>query len=154
MKNAAQIFVGSLVAFIPYWLVAWGYKALVDGGAREFWSALGLLLAVRLFFAVIETLGSVLAWRLFGKRRAVRKFVEILRMNSFPKREAVDYTRGSNYFSSIYKGDYPEALKAAACEFDCMLSMSEEMGVLFGWRTYRATEEALDIYSPPAKDQR
>lgn len=65
MNDTRSQIILTLFAWVPYVLVSWGYAKLSDG---SFWSALGVLVAVRLFFGAIETLGSVLAWRLYGKK--------------------------------------------------------------------------------------
>ena len=87
MNDAGSRTIMALFAFVPYLLVSWAYMALVNGGGNQFWAAFGVLLAARLFFCIIETLGSILSWRLFGKRLMINKFLELLRANNFPKRE-------------------------------------------------------------------
>ena len=70
-----------------YPALTWAYVALTGGGMHEFWKALGLLLGVRLFFSIVETMSGILQWRLYGMRTAVQECVEVLRTNSFPGRE-------------------------------------------------------------------
>lgn len=140
----------SLFGFVPYFLVSWGYMALVDGGADQFWSAFGVLVAARLFFSFIETLGSVLSWRLYGKKLMVSKFYEFLRMNSFPKRKYA-HDDFLNYLARIDDGPYPASVKTAAKEIYFVLSTFESMGILLGMRIHSATEAALDAYSPKSE---
>ncbi len=73
-------------ALVPYALVAWGYKKLTGGDDGDYWIAFGVLIAVRLFFSLIEMLGGILAWRVYGKGLAVTGLHEFLRSNEFPKR--------------------------------------------------------------------
>ena len=77
---------GFVFSLVPYVLVAWGYAKFTDGGQNAFWVEFGLLVAARLFFAIIEGLGGVLAWRLHGKNVAVGNFLRCLRANNFPER--------------------------------------------------------------------
>jgi hypothetical protein len=101
-------------AIIPYVAVAWGYAHFAgDGSRREFWIALGVLLAVRLFFSVIETLGGVLAWRLYHKKRMVTAIVQVLRANKFPPKQR-ETDSFSAYLARIVR-DYepkPDFLRA------------------------------------------
>lgn len=70
-------------AWIPYVILSWGYAQIMDG---NFWKVLGVLIAVRLFFSVIETIGSIFSWRLYGKKKIVELNVNFLRNNNFPNR--------------------------------------------------------------------
>lgn len=142
----ARITMG-LFAFVPYVIVSWAYMALVDGGARHFWSAFGVLVAVRLFFGGIETVGSVLSWRLYGRKSMVNKFLHFLRANNFPKRKYA-HDDFQNYLARIEGGPYTASVKASAKEINFLLSTFESMGILLGMRMHSASEAALDAYSP------
>lgn len=150
MNDTRSRIIMSLFSFVPYLLVSWAYMALVDGGASQIWTAFGVLVAVRLFFSVIETLGSVLSWRLYGKQVMVNKFLQLLRVNNFPKRH---YAHDDllNYLARIEDGPYPTSLKASAKEIELLLSTFESMGILLGMRMYSASEAALDAYSPKSE---
>jgi len=82
MNNTKWALIMSAFAFIPYLLVAWGYTRIADGSVRVFWIALGLLIGARFFFSVIETVGSILAWRLYGRRLAIDRNLAFLRTNN------------------------------------------------------------------------
>lgn len=142
----AHIIMG-LFTFIPYFIVSWAYMALVDGRAGQFWSAFGVLVAVRLFFSIIETLGSILSWRLYGRKFMVSKFLGFLRVNNFPKREYA-HDDFSNYLARIEEGPYTASVKASAKEIYFILSTFESMGILLGMRMHSASDVALDAYSP------
>src|SRR6266436_4341709 len=86
MTDTKSTIIVMLLAWVPYSAVAWGYKVLTDGTAKTFWYALGTLVGVRLFFSIIEGLGGILTWRVYGKRVAVQGPLAILRANNFPKR--------------------------------------------------------------------
>ena len=87
MNNVKTHVITFAFAMVPYLLVTWGYTELTNGDTKTFWTALGILLGVRVFFSLIETLGSVLSWRLYGKNFMVQKMLEVLRANKFPMRE-------------------------------------------------------------------
>jgi hypothetical protein len=151
MNDTRTYIIMFLFALVPYALVAWGYMALMDGQANDFWAAFGILLGVRLFFSTIETLGSVLAWRLYGKRLMVGKHLEFLRARSFPKRKFSEEDC-LGYLSSIEDDpDQPASLRAAAKEMHWALATCEEVGIIVGMRMHSAAEAALEVYSPKAQ---
>ena len=151
MNDTRSRLVMWLFAFVPYLLVSWAYMALVNGDSSDFWKAFGLLVAVRLFFSVIETLGTVISWRLYGKRFMVNKFAEFLRTNNFPKRKYA-HDDFLDYLSRIEdEPTYPTSVKASAKEIYFLLSTFESMGILLGARMHSASDAALDVYSPKAE---
>lgn len=145
MNDTPSKIIMALFAWVPYVLVSWGYANLSDG---NFWSVLGVLLAVRFFFGVIETLGSVLAWRLYGRNKMIEKNLTMLRANNFPKRQYA-HDDFLNYLSRI-EGDEtgPQQIKLAARQWEQVLAFFESSGILLGMRMHAATDEALNIYSP------
>ena len=139
------------LSIVPYAAVAWIYSSFVgDGSQRGFWVALGALLAVRLFFSVIETFGGLLRWRLYQKRRTIASIVQVLRANKFPLKE-YETDSFSMYLSRILQ-DYepkPDVVRAAR-EFETMMTFTYELGVLPGMRYSAAADAAFDIYAPTA----
>lgn len=150
MKDARANIVIALFSFVPYLLVSWAYMALADGGSKQFWGAFGVLIAVRLFFSVIETLGSILSWRLYGKKLMVNKFLGLLRENNYPKRE-YQHDDFLDYLVRIECGPYTDSVKKSAKEIYFLLSTFENMGILLGMRMHGASEAALETYSPKAE---
>lgn len=135
-------------AFVPYALVAWGYTELADGNCEMFWTAFGVLLGARLFFSIIESLGGILWWRLYGKKNTVQKVLEMLRVNRFPLRE-YKHDDISNYIARIKGNDeILPPVKIAAYQLEFLLATSEDRGILEGARIFSAAEIALDAYSP------
>jgi hypothetical protein len=121
---------------------------LTDGPAREFWVALGVLLAIRLFFSIIEALGGILSWRVYGKKVMIERNLKLLRANHFPKREYA-HDDFAGYLARIEQGPkYSEQLKAVAQQMYFVLSFFESAGMLSGMRMHAAADEALNIYSP------
>ena len=112
-----------LFAALPYAALAWACAALVDG--MRFWQAMVGLLLIRLCFAIIETLGGVLSWRLHGRNVMIGKTLELLRSNAFPKRK---YTEDDflTYLGRIEDGDeYTASMKSLAKEVRFVLSTQE-----------------------------
>lgn len=138
-------------SFVPYLVVAWVLATLGDGQESTFWLAFGSLLLARLFFAIIETLGTVLSWRVYGRRLMIDRNLAILRTNSFPKRTYAhdDFLA---YLSRIEDdNEATPILHARAKEMTFVLSFYESVGILVGMRMHDAAEKALDIYSPSAE---
>ena len=151
MNDTRSRIIFALFAFVPYILVSWAYMALANGSSREFWSAFGVLIGARFFFSVIETFGSVLSWRLYGKKLTVSKFLLLLQSNNFPKREYA-HDDFLNYLARIDDGpQYPMSIKTAAKEIYSLLSTYESIGILPGARMHAASEAALDAYSPKSE---
>lgn len=148
MNSAKSGFIIAAFSFIPYLLVSWGYMEIENGGSREFWSCFLVLLGVRAFFSVIETLGSVLMWRLYGRRLTISKLLEFLRSNQFPAREQDD-TDFLHYIDRLADAHGPlTELKATAKEMRAVVVGYETMGILAGMRMHAASDAALDLYSP------
>lgn len=137
-----------LLSLVPYVLLSWGYTALIDGHARDFWIAMGALFAARLFFGIIEGLGGILVWRLYGKRVMVRKFLTILQQGNFPKRKYSHYDFGSQIAWMQGNDEFSAELQTAARDWQIMAMMTEQRGILSGMRLHSAAEAAYDIYSP------
>lgn len=150
MNDTRSRIIITLFSVIPYLLVSWGYTLIVDGAEKQFWSVFGLLVAVRFFFSVIETLGGTLSWHFYSKRIMANKFLRLLYENKYPKRTYKDEDF-LDYLSRIESGIYPDMLKKSAKEFYYLLSTFEDMGILIGMRMHSASESALEMYSPKAE---
>jgi hypothetical protein len=138
------------IAMIPYVAVAWGYAHFTDGGSNGFWVALGVLLAIRFFFSVIETIGNVLVWRLYGRHRTIEKLVDFFRANEFPPKEIATDDLG-NYLARIVAFYQPKPdYRRAASEFESLELAAENAGILAGMRFHAAAEAAFKIYIPTA----
>jgi hypothetical protein len=151
MTDTKSTIIVMLLAWVPYSAVAWGYMVLTDGTAKTFWYALGTLVAARLFFSIIEGLGGILSWRIYGKRVAVQRSLAILRANNFPKRRYAEEDF-QNYLAGIEDDpECPESVKKGANEIQLVLSAFERFGILLGMRMHSAAEAAFDLYSPKSE---
>ena len=133
-------------AMIPYLAVAWAYSFFTEGRWPAFWTAFGFLSAARIFFSIIETLGGVLAWRLFYRKQAVENYVQLFRANQFPPKEYYDDDFG-NYSARLTTGhsQKPDAIKACQ-DLESILLMTERSGILRGMRIHAAVETAFERY--------
>lgn len=138
-------FITLVFAWIPYVLLSWGYAQIMDG---DFWKVLGVLIAVRLFFSVVETIGSIFSWRLYGKKKIVELNVNFLRSNNFPNR-LLEHDDFLSYLIGIENNEeYSLQLKILATNWKNLLLFFENTGILMGVRMNAAADEALDLYSP------
>ena len=139
------------LAIVPYAAVAWVYMSLVNGGAGDFWIALGVVIGVRLCFAVIEGLGAALSWRLYTKKVLVQKFIDHMRLRQLPKRKFAE--EGFTEYVSRLEDDpkQPDSVKRVATEFRMGLEIWETSGIFTGMRMHAAAEAAFDAYSPKAE---
>ena len=145
MNDTRSEIILALFAWVPYVLVSWGYANFSEG---SFWSALGVLLAVRVFFGIIETLGRVIAWRFYGKKKMIERNLNLLHTNNFPKRQYA-HDDFLSYLSRIEDDDTcPQEIKIAARQWEQVLALFESFGILPGMRMHAAADEALNIYSP------
>lgn len=141
-------FIGNLIATAPYLFVIWGVMALVP--SVSFWEALVLLIGGRFAIGLVETLGLVLSWSVYGREKAVMDFVAVLHHNRFPGR----YCKGEdfqNYLARIENDDSldPE-VRHSAREMGSLLGMYDSVGFLQGARMHNVSERALEAYSPRA----
>jgi len=142
-KNGLIAFAFSIV---PYAAAAWSYTYFTGGHSREFWIAMGILLAARLFFFIIETFGGVLAWRLLYKRRMVEQILAVFRANKFPPNQRVGRSV-SNYLSRILEDYEPKPdYVGAAKDLESLALLYENEGILPGMRFNVALEAAFKIY--------
>ena len=138
-------FITLVFAWIPYVLLSLGYAQIMDG---DFWKVLGVLIAVRLFFSVVETIGSIFSWRLYGKKKIVELNLNFLRSNNFPNR-VLEHDDFLSYLVGIENNEeYSLQLKILATNWKNFLLFFENTGILMGVRMNAAADEALDLYSP------
>ena len=148
MNGTKMQIISSMFAFVPYVLVTWGYTVFTGGGMNDFWKTLGFIFAVRAFFGMIETIGGILAWRIYGKKKMVHKFVKFLRNNNFPMREYAHDDLG-NYLARLDDEEkYNQAIRHRANEVSRSRELAESMGIFPSMRYESAWDAALEIYSP------
>jgi len=148
MHSTKDRIILALFSLVPYVLCSLAFVAFTDRAPRDFWIALFVLIGLRWFFSLIETLGGVLMWRAYGFRNAVAKNLLVLRANGFPKERETDDDFLS-YLQRIRDDSGAHfALRASAREFEAVLRLAEESGILLGMRTHAAADAAFDIHSP------
>ena len=146
MNETASAGIVFALSIIPYAAVSWAYAAFVDGGWPDFWKCFGVLSAIRFFFSVIEGVGGILVWRIYGRRVAVAHWLKFFRENNFPPKEYASDDFG-NYrarLAACYRrrADAPYL----ASEIEVLLLSYEHRGILIGMRMHAAIEEAFRRY--------
>jgi hypothetical protein len=147
LNQAKLLFAAVLIFFLPYPIAAGAYVAVTHGDAMTFLNALGALVVIRSFFALIEAFGSVLLWRSHGRTFLAHRNLESLRANKFPTR-ALRAEDATGYLKSIEENsaNAPE-LRIAAARMNASLMTAESAGILFGMHVHQAIDDALDVYS-------
>ena len=70
MKQAKAFLLFLPVAALPYLLLVGGLTIWFDGNARTFWRSLVTILTLRLLFVLLDTVGRMLWWRLYGRPKS------------------------------------------------------------------------------------
>jgi hypothetical protein len=145
VKSSAVALVFSAIVYSG---VAWACARFLD---ESFARVLGLLIAARTFFGIVEGIAGVLYWRMYGKRLLTQQFVEALREGNFPPRY-IRWQRFRDYLGRVEDDEKcSRETRRAATEFYKALANIENTGILAGMRAHAATEAALELYSPKAK---
>jgi hypothetical protein len=139
-------FIGNLVASAPYLFVIWGVVALVP--SVSVWGAVVLVIGTRFVIGLVETLGLVFSWHVYGREKAVMDFVAVLHHNKFPAR----YDKSDDFLNYLARIEADDSLdphvRHSAREMGSLLGMYESMGILQGARMHNVSELALEAYSP------
>ena len=153
MKTAAVI---TLVSSIFYGGISWGITKLIDGGRKEFYWIVGILVGARAAYGLLEFIISIIVWRVYLRRITVANFVAIMRENKLPKRVYCTDSV-SSYFERISSpciSDYREgqitpAIQKVANEMNTLLNtVRDQHGMMAEVRTWDAMKRALEIHSP------
>jgi hypothetical protein len=141
--------IGGAIALIPYLLIVWAYTAFISP-ETSFWKALGVLVAVRVCFGVVEFAGSVLAWRVYGRRKAIDGFLRVFDEYKFPRAREYRHDEFGTYIHRIVDGavETSSAVQQAARELDRAYNSWDDLGIFAGWRMHSASDAALDRYAP------
>jgi hypothetical protein len=151
MRTMKHDLIVSAFTLTPYLLVACSFTALTDGEASTFWKALLVLFALRICFGLIDTLGGVLQWRLWGRNALVAHALNWFTARQFPQRKYAEDDLG-NYLARIEQDpEQPHALRMAAAELDRMFLVYEEFGILVGVRFHDAYRVAFEQYAPSSR---
>jgi len=148
--------VTTLVSSVFYGGIACGITIFADGGRKEFFWALGILIGMRALYAILEFVIGVIVWRAYGRIRTVANFVAVMREGKLPKRV---YCTDDivNYFARIlepHTTDYGagtitrDVQKIAADMNNVLKTVRDQHGMIAEIRTWDAMERALEIHSP------
>jgi hypothetical protein len=129
-----------LFSLIPYTAVSWGWVVYTNGGGREFATAFGVLLVARLFFATIETLGGIVAWRAYGRQVMLRRLLTSFRSPKVAPDRLADEDNPPTF------DQLPVTLQVEILRW-----VGESSGFLAEMRFESVITEAAQIYGPSAK---
>jgi len=146
MNESKASLIGFGFAMVPHLAVAWGYVYFIDGGQPTFWLALGILIAVRLFFSIMEAVGSDLAWRFFARQKMVAYLLGIFRANAFPAKKYADDDFG-NYCARLLHAQPKKPDCIRHLEYiQTFLLIHEKRGIFDGLRMHTVVDTAFAQY--------
>jgi len=147
-QHVRAALIGGSIATVPYCLLAYAFSRLLND--TSFWEALGWLVAVRCFFSIVELIGSILAWRLHGRKVAVTAFTSALRAVNMPPRYDT-YGDIDEYLNDVIADQsQPTDLRIAAGGILGSLQATRQRGMVVTVRMQNAWDLALEAYSPKA----
>lgn len=148
-KNNQEALILWGFSMLPYLAIAWFAANFIEEKPEEIWKMLGLLLGARFFFSLIEWLGSVLSWRMYGKKATAQKYQAFLSSKKFPAREGNE-DLDSYLYRILFVDESPAPLRENAWILSTELQAANANGLMAGLRLNSAANAALDAYSPKA----
>lgn len=148
--------VSILVGAALYCVISWVLSAWMDGGAKEFLWILIAMIGLRIAYEFVDFVGGVIVWRVYGRRKAVAHFLEIMQKANLPMR-CYCHDRIDDYLHRIESEDFhgyrtgeikAEAKKTAAELNHLLMTVSDQHGAIAEARTWDAMGRALKIHSP------
>lgn len=136
------------VALIPYLAVAGIYTWFIDGHKKDFWTAAGVLIGGRVLYAVLDSVTTSVAWRVYARKRTAEKMLKLFVDGEMPTRGYPNETL-SLYLFRINDSDneYPVVVKCAARELSTLIDQSKRDGLLQGGRMEQAITDAYNRYT-------
>jgi hypothetical protein len=137
-----------LFSFGPYLAVSWAWVEVVEGGHGSIWGAFLVLVALRLFFSLIESVGAWLGWHFYGREETIRRMVEVFRGISFPKRLFREDDL-SDHLSRLNEDEtLPCATRITVREMQAVQAFYGAHGLVYALRMNDAADRAFQRYSP------
>lgn len=128
-------------------VLAWAFTAITNGDSSAFWMAFFVLLAIRLFFYVVDAVFTALSYTLYRKKFVVRKIVEDFRRLGFPQRENLNED-WMMYLQRLEGSEtVPFAIRRAAVFMQGQFDFASKSGFLLGRHSESAMEVAVDAWS-------
>jgi hypothetical protein len=143
--TASMLF--SVVA--PYFVAAWVITKVETN--LSFKVVLVGVFGARFSFTILDSIGSMLQWRLGGRKSAVNYWLRFLQHNEFPIQRRYRHDDVGNYLCRIQDDSSTNPkLRLSAKEMATRLAAFEEIGMFTGMRGRSAAEAALEIHAPRA----
>jgi len=128
-------------------VLAWAFTAFTDGHASTFWTAFLVLLAIRLLFAVADSLLHVLTFALYRKKFVVQQIVKDFHRLGFPKRENLNED-GLMYLRRLQQSEaMPFVVRRAAAFMEGQFDFADKAGVVLARQAESTLEAAVDAWS-------
>ncbi|MFL9944237.1 hypothetical protein [Paraburkholderia graminis] len=114
------------MALIPYLALAGIYTWFIDGHKKDFWFAAGVLIGGRFIYAVLDSMTSAVAWRVYARKRTAEKMLKLFVDARMPMRCYPNETL-SLYLFRINDAGYGHSVvvKWAARELSTLIDQSK-----------------------------
>ena len=147
--NFRKDLVVSAFTLLPYLVLALIFAVFADKDEKAwmFIVAFLVLLALRTFIVLMNTVSGILQWRLYGRKELVAYALNWYASRQFPQRRYADDDLG-NYLAKI-EDDVEQSLavRLAATELNNQFLIYENFGILVGARFRKAYEMAFEQYA-------
>jgi hypothetical protein len=127
--------------------LAWGFTAITNGNSSTFWTAFFVLIGIRLFFALADSIFSALLFKLYRKKFVVQQLVNDFRRFEFPKRENLNedwlmYLKRLQETESL-----PFTVRRAAAFLEGQFDLADKSSFVMGRQSEAAMEAAVNAWS-------
>lgn len=128
-------------------VLAWAFTAFTNGNSSTFWTTFFVLIGIRLFFALVDSIFSVLSFKLYRKKFVVQQLVNDFRRFEFPKREDLNedwlmYLKRLQATESL-----PFTVRRTAAFLEGQFDLADKSGFLMGRQSEAAMEAAVNAWS-------
>lgn len=128
-------------------VIAWAFTAITNGNSSTFWTVFLVLIGIRLFFAVVDSIFSALSFTLYKKKFVVQQLVNDFRRFGFPKREDLNedwlmYLKRLQETESL-----PFTVRRTAAFLEGQFDLADKSGFLMGRQSEAAMEAAVNAWS-------
>lgn len=148
MQDSNSTWIILAFSIVPYALVAWSFKYFSSGDTELFWVAFGLLIGCRVFFVIIETIGSVLKWHFYGKDKLTKLLIKIMQDANFPQIESIP--NEVEEYLHLIANDFEIKCeqRLVAKQLEAYLEITQSIGMLAGLRIRNAAQHAYEATRP------
>ena len=158
MSVAWYIALGLMSPLLQNLILAWAFTAITDGNSSTFWTAFVVLIGIRIFFTVVDSLFSALSFTFYRKKFVVQQLVNDFRRFEFPKREDLNEDWLA-YLKRLQEAEsLPFTVRRTAAFLEGQYELADKSGFVMGRQSEAVMEAAVNAWSttpqPAIRSQR